>query len=263
MFEAVAVAVDATKIRTHSPLALWHLLSLDAPTVATLWLCFVARSTHTALSPLLAPAMFLAVWIIYVADRLLDTEYLEPRHHFHQRHRSPFLAGITVAMILLALLLARMRLPPVYFALGILFLAWFAVVHLPRVPASLRLPKELVTGLIFSSAIFAPELPHHLAGAFAFALLCTLNCAWIQSWEPPQPAHPLTRSLLRVLPQATTLLLLAALSPSPLGMAIALAAGALLALNHWRGRLSPTTLRAAADLALLTPLLLLHIALPR
>ena len=238
-----------------SPLALWHLLSLDAPTVATLWLCFVARATHTALPPLLAPAMFLAVWILYTADRLLDTDALEPRHHFHQRHRAAFLAVMILATAALSLLLAHTRLPVAYFPLAAILLLWLAAVHIPRVPASARLPKELVTGLLFAAAIFAPELPHHSVPAILFALLCAFNCAWIHAWETPQPTHPLTRLLLRHLSPLTAALLLSLLYPTALSAALAAAAGALLMLNHYRHHLAPTTLRAAADLALLTPIL--------
>ena len=108
-----------------SPLALWHLLSLDAPTVAALWTLFVARSVHLML-PWTAPAaMFLAVWMIYAADRLLDARglasgswqtgkletgpVLEARHHFHDRQRSGFFSGITIASVALAALLPRLN----------------------------------------------------------------------------------------------------------------------------------------------------------
>ena len=62
--------------RVTSPLALWHLLSLDAPTVAALWTYFIARANHVQLSYAVPAAMFLAVWLIYAADRLLDTRHL-------------------------------------------------------------------------------------------------------------------------------------------------------------------------------------------
>ena len=221
-----------TRATTHSPLALWHLLSLDAPTVAALWLFFVAHTTRTPLPPCLAPAMFLAVWIIYAVDRLLDatneSEQLEARHHFHYQHRHAFLATIVVATLALSALLFQLRLPPAYFPLAGVFLAWFAAVHFARIP----LPKELATGVIFAAAIFAPELPHHWAGALVFALLCTLNGMWINRWE----SGNLTR---RYTPQLTAALLLLALHRSPVTAAIALAAAALLALNYSRQKTPP------------------------
>jgi hypothetical protein len=58
-------------------LDLWHLLSLDAPSVAALWTYFLARSVGLHL-PWTAPvAMFVAVWMIYAADRLLDARALD------------------------------------------------------------------------------------------------------------------------------------------------------------------------------------------
>src|ERR1700679_3918546 len=100
----------------RSPLALWHLLSLDAPTVATLWTIFIARCSHLTL-PWTAPAaMFVAVWMIYAADRLLDARILdlsppnntahppdlEARHRFHHHHRTAFLTLILIAALALA-----------------------------------------------------------------------------------------------------------------------------------------------------------------
>ena len=56
------------------PSPLWHLLSLDAPTVAALWTWFIAATNHIHL-PLSSPlAMFIAVWTLYAADRVLDAQ---------------------------------------------------------------------------------------------------------------------------------------------------------------------------------------------
>src|SRR5215469_2732137 len=46
----------------HNPLARWHLLSLDAPTVAAVWVWFVAASNQIHLPLVSALAMALAVW---------------------------------------------------------------------------------------------------------------------------------------------------------------------------------------------------------
>ena len=234
-----------SRLETQSPLDLWHLLSLDAPTVATLWLIFVAHATHTAIPPRFPAVMFLAVWLIYAADRILEQDDFEPRHRFHQDHAKAFLTTMAGAAIALSLLLARIHLPSAYFVVAAAFLAWFAAVHL----TPLRLPKEPATGLFFAAAIFAPEFPKAWPEALAFALLCTLNCAWINRWESSAPG--------RYVPQLTAALVLILLHPTPITAAIALAAAALLTLNHYRARFHPTTLRAAADLALLTPILFL------
>ena len=67
-----------TVLRTK-PLELWHLLSLDAPTVAVLWTWFIAASVHIALPLTSLLAMGLVVWMLYAADRLLDARLLHGR----------------------------------------------------------------------------------------------------------------------------------------------------------------------------------------
>ena len=56
---------------------MWHLLSLDAPTVAAVWVVFVGRSVGVRLPWVEPAAMFVAVWMIYAADRLLDARVLD------------------------------------------------------------------------------------------------------------------------------------------------------------------------------------------
>ena len=62
-----------------NPLALWHLLSLDAPTVAALWTWFIASANHIRLPLSSALAMALAVWMLYAADRLMDARLMDAR----------------------------------------------------------------------------------------------------------------------------------------------------------------------------------------
>jgi hypothetical protein len=215
-----------------SPLALWHLLSLDAPTIATLWTVFLARSVHLTL-PWTAPAaMFLAVWMVYVADRLLDSRSLMPgnwqtgtlvtgnalgletRHRFHHRHRGGFLTGIAAAAIALATLLHRLdpRALQLYALLAALLAAWMLLIHARALSAnSPRLPKELAVGLFFSAAVFIPTVSRApllratlLPNAALFAAVCTLNCLFVYAWEHPGArtfAHWTTRWSTRHLPQ--------------------------------------------------------------
>ena len=67
-----------------SPLVLWHLLSLDAPTVAALWTWFIAEACHVHIPLLSTLAMAVAVWTLYAADRLLD-EAIIPFAEIRQR----------------------------------------------------------------------------------------------------------------------------------------------------------------------------------
>jgi hypothetical protein len=253
----------------------WHLLSLDAPTVAALWTWFVARACGVSLSWPVIAAMFLAVWVLYAADRLLDArsdsgEGLEARHVFHHQHRRGFRRGIVLACFALAALLPG--LPWVearlYLMLGALLVAWFTVIHTGARP----LPKEFVVGIFFAAAVFVPAAvgaaalgPHLLIPATLFGALCCLNCLFIFVWEQEQqPAveiHPLTRMASRRVVLGACVLAFAGScfsrlpAPPRLTLAVGLASALLLMLHQARGRFDRTTLRALADLALLTPLL--------
>jgi hypothetical protein len=277
---------------THTPLALWHLLSLDAPTVAALWTSFVASANHIHLTASSILAMAVAVWMLYAADRLLDArlsdtafpheEGLEARHHFHHDHRTFFLTGILLASIALAVLLPHLE--PValhlYLILGGLLAGYFILIHAaPRAAsnkAAHRLPKEIAVGVFFASAIFIPTVARRpdlrltlLPAAILFAAVCSLNCLFIYAWEHPSPnptAHATTRFSLRHLPFLATLIPVFATvlicltnnrqAPWPIPTACALSASLLLLLHHRRSTIAPVTLRAAADLVLITPLLL-------
>jgi hypothetical protein len=288
---------------TARPLALWHLLSLDAPTVAALWTWFLARANHIRL-PLASPAaMALAVWMLYAADRLLDARLLdvsprtarphgelEARHLFHHRHRPAFLLGIALAAAALSALLPRLDPAAIHLCLseGALLFAWFLILHATR--SAHRLPKEIAVGLFFAAASFIPTVARKpalrlalLPDALLFAALCSLNCLFIYAWEhedlasltalsisqASQTAHPTTRLALRHLTALAVSIALAAAAlavldrvaptaePSPIAAACALSAALLLLLDRNRRRLSTLTLRAAADLTLLTPLALL------
>jgi hypothetical protein len=283
--------------QSTNPLALWHLLSLDAPTVAVIWTWFIASANHIQLPLSSTLAMALAVWMLYAADRLMDArlmdarlmdarlldanpthhEDLEARHYFHHRHRSAFLTGILVASIALATLLPRLEPQAIhiYLVLGGLVSGYFILIHATQ--SAHRLPKEIAVGLCFAAAIFIPTVARRpdlrltlLPSAILFATLCSLNCLFIYAWEHEdhhtnRPTHTITRLALHNLPSLTILLALssAALAlldrhaPWPTLCATAISATLLLILHNHRHSIARTTLRAAADLALTTPILLL------
>lgn len=264
---------------TRSPLALWHLLSLDAPTVATLWTWFIARASRIPLHVSSLIAMAAAVWTLYAADRLLDSQAdpdaLEARHYFHQQHRSGFMAGIGLASVLLATLLPRIPEQAIrlYLILGGLVFGYFVIIHATR--SAHRLPKEIAVGVCFAAATFIPTVARDpglrlalLAPALLLAAVCSLNCLFIYAWEHPQPMgpqpHPITAVALRHLTSLSLAvsILSAGLAAFdrrtswPLYAAVSLASMALLLLHRRRRSIPALDLRAAADLALLTPLLL-------
>ena len=282
----------------HNPLALWHLLSLDAPSVATIWTLAVASAVGLHLPWTSPAAMFVAVWMLYAADRLLDARplpggqsppELEERHRFHHRHRRAFLLVIAIsACVLVALLRSidphAMRL---YTLLAALLGAYFLIIH-ARADGTHRLPKELAVGIFFPAAVFIPtvaRLPQLRLDLLPIALLlaatCSLNCLFLYAWEHPGPrtrAHWSTRWAtyhLVALPwtvAALSLLLILIsqlLTPSAqlhrgttiLTSCILTSALLLLLLHHLRHRITAVHLRALADLVLLTPLIPLTLSL--
>jgi hypothetical protein len=259
----------------------WHLLSLDAPTVAALWAWFFSSAMHLHLSFLQPLFLALGTWLLYVADRSLDglrqrQADLRERHHFHARHRTAFLWAAALMVVLLAwFVLTRMR--PEAFRddswIGVFALLYLFAVHrrTNRAHAS-WLPKELAVAILFAAATAVPAWSRlgassggkeQLAPAVIFfALLCWINCVSIEKWEAGNP-HSTTRwasSHLRAIVTMIALFSLAAamLAPSRGLMAVYLAAllssGLLIALDARRTHFSPLHLRIAADAALLTPL---------
>ncbi len=216
---------------------------------------------------------------------------LEARHLFHHRHRRAFLLGIAIAAAGIAALLPRLAPAAVrlYLVEGTLLVVWFLILHGTR--GAHRLPKEIAVGLFFSAAIFIPTIARDpglrvslLPCAALFAALCSLNCLFICAWEHPdhklvvstdQLAHERSPHIAThfALPHLNALATSVAIAGAALAIfnpmsfahfderlvpiACALSAVLLVALDRNHQRLSQVDLRAGADVALLTPLLLL------
>jgi hypothetical protein len=273
-------------------LALWHLLSLDAPTVAALWVSFVARACGITLPWRSIAAMFLAVWMLYAADRLLDGLHigqsadLEARHHFHHRHRVGFMGCIAFAGAVLAILVPELPADALrlYKALASLLVAYFLLIHLAGERLRRLVPKEVAVGLFFSAAVFIPtaaRLPtlrlSLVPVSLLFAAVCTLNCLYVYCWEHTGDmpyGHWTTRWATRHLSAISATIVVCGLTlagfenvrhiPVPVSahlylvsVASTLAAVLLRVLHTLRRRFSAIHLRAAADFVLLTPVLLL------
>ena len=187
------------------------------------------------------------------------------------------MVGIALSAVLLAAIVPALE--PVAIrldlVLGSLLFAYFVLIHVSG--SAHRLPKEISVGLFFSAAVFIPTFARApqlrlalLPLAALFAGVCCLNCLLIYRWEhaPEQTArslpkpHGLTRTALNHLSGSGLLLAAAGLALSatthrttPLSMVLAVLL--LMGLHRLRDRLAPLTLRAAADLVLLTPLLFL------
>jgi len=245
------------------PLALWHMASLDAPTVAVLWTLAFGFAAGVRL-PVWAPALVgLVTWAVYIGDRLLDARSalasrqpsrLRHRHRFHWRHRR-MLASLAVASAAIALVLVVVYVPVAGrergAALGFTTIVYFSGVHARRNPGSRlgwlpgpgkileRLPvvqtgNEMLVATIFTCGCMLPVWPRAtvlpdplwplgVVAAF-FMLLSWLNYHAIGRWEAGAPAgHISTAGIILTL---TGLALAASLRASHPSAALLIAFGA-------------------------------------
>jgi hypothetical protein len=239
-------------------------------------------------APALVAVLALVVWAIYVADRLLDARAgcgdagrhgLQERHWFHWRHRRVLsaAAGIAAAtacgMVLSRLHAAALGRDSL---MGVATLAYFSGVH-GRGAAWMRqrlgrfFSRELAVGILFSAGCLAPVLPSAegaavrilavlAAPAAAFAALAWLNVKAIGCWESnagPESGLKRCAGWLAALCCALAVWL-GGLQPRIALLLVLVAVSSLLLawLDGARKRMDALTLRAAADLVLLTPVLL-------
>lgn len=273
----------------------WHLASLDAPTVAVTWTWAFAWAAHVRLAAWAAALLALFVWAIYVMDRLMDARsgltqmrledgaphLLQERHWFHWRHRQ-VLGGLAAMAALAAGWMVESRLPEAALRrdslVGLATLAYFSGVHGRGLRASwvgwLKeqagrvVSRELLVGVIFSAGCVLPVLPTASDGATrvcvalavpaaAFAALAWLNVRAIGCWESPlaREVWPQAVALAAICGAASAVLVWTEPRAGALGMAVAGSALLLAGLDAIRDRVEAVALRAAADLVLLTPLL--------
>ena len=272
-----------------APLRLWHLASLDAPTVAVAWSLAFAWAAGVRLPAWVPVLMALGTWTVYIGDRLLDARAglrsgtphrLRERHDFHWRHRR-LLIPLAVVTAGAATAIIFVLMPPGIrernSVLGVAALAYFSGVHSRRrAPAWLAplVSKELLVGVLFTAGCALPTFTRMrlsapasvlwimLAPVVFYAALAWLNCHAIERWEAARNVlHPARIFTAAGLLAFIGLLLAVAVAPLQPRTAALFAAGAasavlLALLDRMRIRLTPLALRAAADLVLLTPLLL-------
>ncbi len=197
------------------PWWLWpSLLSLDAPMVALAWLYMFASAWQVTYLPWPAyAALGLAVWSVYVVDRLIDGRLraqddplLGRQHEFHRRHRTLFKIGLVVAVLLELWLLAHevtgaiFTFTPMggwginYLAPALLLVAvFFYLVTSSAGSTEIPLFRNFIAGAAFGygtammAHIYVPSqdvypllVSREMIG---FSVLCATNITAIHLWE--------------------------------------------------------------------------------
>ena len=246
--------------------------------IALLWQALLAQQYAVPLRPPGRIALFLTVWAIYVADRLLDvrrpaTTAESARKCFYRRHRK-FAMALLSAMLLATAAIAAFWLRPAVLRNGLIPLA-AVLVYLAALNLSgtRQVAKELVVAFVFTTGTFLvawtndPASPIVLlAPAVAFFLLCLANLAAIEKWEweelraGAETPHVTTRVLVRGIRIWVPLLALAFFlrASDPWYLAAGLSAAAVATLLYVGRGISTEARRVLVDAALLTPLLFLR-----
>ena len=268
-----------------------HLLSVDAPLVGVLWQLLFAKALHVHLAPVVTLVTALVIWLIYVADRILDSYQPEEgteealRHWFYRKHRMAFLpAFLTVLLVTGWMACADLGFKT--WRDGLLLAAivggYFAIVHALGGRARKWFPKEIAVAILFGIGTFMPvdvrvqQLHFRFLLPFVlFLLLLWMNTLFIEysEWvalrrraaDRPHGSTVVMGQHAAALGFAVGVLALGAIASGwfPLARPILLAEG-LSALGlgmlawQWR-RISSYTVRITADLVLLTPLALLFL----
>jgi hypothetical protein len=213
-------SAEARRNPIDAPLLLqfWHLLSLDAPTVAVTWALAFAWATRVTLELWVPILLALITWAVYLADRIIDAYFalragrlscLRERHIFHWRHRrvlSVIAATASAAAACIVFRLMPFRAREHNFVLGVAALAYFCGVYMRRnlpglFPFSLlrhrsfgNLPiNQFSVGLIFAAAVTLPIWTRVLRrahvdwgpgalGPLAIASVFFVLLGWLNYW---------------------------------------------------------------------------------
>lgn len=216
----------------------------------------------------------LVVWTVYVGDRLLDARAglrrwgneLRERHFFHWRHRR-ILAPLSVVSAFAAAWIALHWMPVGArerdSVLAAASLAYFTRVHAGGVQRVFS--KELLVGVLFTAGCALPVWSRGEGRVLAapmvyFAALAWLNCRAIERWESREGGMARAAGWT-ALAGALAAAGMAFAEPRAAALLAAGASSALLLawLDRLRDRMTAVTLRAWADLVLLTPALLLAV----
>ncbi len=269
-----------------------HLWSLDAPLVAVVWQHWWAHAARVNLPLSRDITLGLAVWLIYLADRLADVaragplgwpEYGTARHAFYARARRAA-SGLVLVLSCALTVLTPMTLSAREFGMGLGMLGaaggYFWLAHRWSAPRwTAILPKEAAVGGLFAlgTALFVLCCKGRADGELVTLMLMTavvfaLNCALISRWEACERDRRDPSSLQNAFPRMTAQLGrvglwlavaaggVALLVRSDSLLPVAVSAGGLALLDLYRNRFSADALRVLADLMLLTPVCFLLVS---
>ena len=269
------------------PFWLWlNVLGLDAPIVAVVWQFFFAEALRLKIPTSNYLTLGLIVWVIYSADRLLDARRLRAPETASARHRFyrdwfHVMMPLTMAGLILSVVAVLMVLPETILYCGAVLFLFVIVYFIHRIwvngPMLVVLPKEIFTGMVFAfgttltgytwssdipDALYSPEV-------LCFGGLCSLNCMAISIWERDADADNDGNALPQVFPAivpyfavlcwgvviagAVFALMQKGSVTFPVFLAVTTGGGLLALLASFEKRMSPVTLRVAADFAVLLP----------
>jgi hypothetical protein len=266
-----------------SPVVWLNLVCLDAPIVALAWQWLFARGYDIPIRISSRAALFLTAWLIYLADRFVDTVSLQTsspnslRQEFCSRHQRLWILIMLVIALCDGWIIWRQLDRSTLLTgagIGILALGYLAVNYWLGKIWRIFPAKEICVGVIFAAGTVAALLPKAhwsaalLASFFLFAALCSLNCISIAVWErqldQAQNKNSIATSWTAsqqylkssVLALVTFTVVTAAVTNTPAQLCYCIVASAIsLGLLDWLGQVVPRDERTAlADLVLLTPL---------
>lgn len=247
----------------HQPPALWlwpNLLAFEAPLIAVVWQHFLGRCFQAPPGLAERIVLALAVWAIYLGDRLLDTRAAvpaTPRHQFCHRHRQLAAGAMGIALVAAAGL-TWCRLDDLLVRNGLLlgagtmlYMAVFSLLRLTSV-----VPKKAAAAGLFTAGICLvalSRLSFTVAGlalpALALFGLLLGNLFLTETWEKSSPAGGGWLWL-------TGLAVTAAFVGNPWFLGVAACSAALAALDLLRRHIPAAARCVLADLAMLLPMFL-------
>ncbi len=265
------------------PLLWLSVCCLDAPFVAIAWQFLFSRAFLTAVPAASRVALFFTAWLIYLIDRFADSVSLGPkvpksiRQQFCIDHRKwwvVLMSGVAIADA--GIIFDRLDNRTIFrgFILGTIALCYLAMNwRFSKIWEAVPI-KEIIIGSVFASgtlvagSLRGADLESTIAFAGAaglFAILCSLNCISIATWEREldleQAKHSaatrsraledLGRSALIVALSLSVILFLFGELDLVLASSLAISSGLLWVLHF--APVSRDERTALADLVLLTP----------